>query len=104
MISIPLYVNHYDLVAGDVDSFTRAIEEHVVRKFSSGQSSNDFPGVRVKDDESRWLTAGDEKAAMGLVHGYRRVSVYFAQRPGGSHLPFLRVDHRDGASVSDVGK
>src|ERR1700674_4524198 len=104
MISIVLYVHHYELVASNIDTFTLRIEKHVVRKFSSRQGSNDLTGVRVKDYESRRLTTDNEKSPMGLVYGHRGVSVDFAQRPSRTHYPFLRVDHRDKTSVSDVGK
>ena len=67
MVSIVLYVHHYELVARNIDTFTLRIEKHVVRKFSGGQGSNDFTGVRVKDYESRRLTTDNEKSPMGLV-------------------------------------
>src|ERR1700724_4909835 len=99
-----LYVYDHELVAGNVDTFTLRIEKHIVRKFSSGQGSNDFTGVRVKDCESRGLTTDNEKSPMGLVQGHRCVSVEVAQRPSRGHCPFLRVDHRDTTSVSYIGK
>ena len=67
MISIVLYVHHYELVAGNVDTFTLRIEKHVVSKFGSGQGSNDFTGFRVKDYEPRRFTTDNEKSPMGPV-------------------------------------
>src|ERR1700676_3302354 len=104
MIGIVLCVHHHELVAGNVDTLTLRIEKHVVRKFSGGQGSNDFTGVRVKDHKSRRLTTDNEKSAMDLVYGHRCVSVDFAQRPGRRHRPFLRVAHWDETSVSEVDK